>query len=312
MDRFKNVVLIGEGTYGRVYKAVWKETGGSVAIKRIDIEPGAGLPLTAIREIKMLKKLQSTHIVRLQNTFFAQNSLYLIMEFLPFDLSGLIQTGYVFSSEQIRSLSHQLVDAARYIHSRGLIHRDIKSGNILLDKRGCLKLADFGLTRDAEKLMTNRVCTLWYRAPELLLGAQSYDLKVDSWSIACVILEMGMGRPPFRGNDEVSQIKAIFESLGAPAETYMWSDILEQKKYPTISTWSRLMRDTYGTYFEDGMLELVGELLRLSPRERISPLNAIKLDILSKCAKRPIPIISEEAHEHYCRRGREEDSRAGL
>lgn len=312
MDRFKNVVLIGEGTYGRVYKALWKETGECVAIKRIDVEPSVGLPLTAIREIKLLKKLQSAHIVRLQNTFFAHDSLYLIMEFLPFDLSGLIQTGYVFSNEQILSLSHQLVDAARYIHSKGLIHRDIKSGNILLNRRGCLKLADFGLTRNAEKLMTNRVCTLWYRAPELLLGAQSYDLKVDSWSIACVILEMCMGRPPFRGNDEVSQIKAIFESLGAPAETYMWSDILEQKKYPTISTWNKLIRETYGTYFEDGMLELVGELLRLSPRERISPLNAIKLDILSTCANKPIPIISEEAHEHYCRRGREEDLKAGL
>ncbi|KAL0265572.1 UNVERIFIED_CONTAM: hypothetical protein PYX00_011284 [Menopon gallinae] len=274
MDRFKNVVLIGEGTYGRVYKASWKETGGPVAIKRIDIEPGSGLPLTAIREIKMLKKLRSTHIVRLQSIFFAQESLYLIMEFLPFDLSGLIQTGYVFTSEQILSLSHQLMDATRYIHSQGIIHRDIKSGNILLDRRGCLKLADFGLTREAEKLMTNRVCTLWYRAPELLLGAQSYDLKVDSWSIACVILEMGMGRPPFRGNDEVSQVKAIFESLGAPAETYMWSEIpIPTDRIPFEKVVSSLNAEC--SLPSEGY-DLLYRMMDLVPSRRISAEDALQ------------------------------------
>lgn len=310
MNHFKDIVLIGEGTYGKVYKATRKEKKEKIAIKKIEIEPGMGFSPTTIREIRMLKKLRSEHIVKLKDIFFEKESLHLIMEFLPYDLTGLIQNGYNFSCDLVFSLSYQLLSAAKYIHSFGLIHRDIKSSNILIDQTGHLKLADFGLTREVSKLMTNRVCTLWYRAPELLLGAQSYDLKVDSWSIGCVILEIGMKKPPFKANDEVSQIRVILETLGAPTENYMWSEMLEQKRYPVKGNWNDVINNSYGLYFRSSMLQLIGELLKMSPKERISPQNALKLEAMSTYGKKLIKIDSEEVHEHYCKKKKPEDDKS--
>lgn len=310
MNFFRNVVLIGEGTYGKVYKATAKDTEETVAVKKIIVEPGVGLSLTTIREIKMLKKLRSKHTVILHDIIHEKEFLHLVMEFLPFDLTGLVQNGYVFSSDQVFSLTYQLLEAAAFIHNFGLIHRDIKSSNILIDRSGLLKLADFGLTREVSPLMTNRVCTLWYRAPELLLGAQSYDLKVDSWSIGCVLLEMKMRRPPFKGNDEISQIKTIFECLGASPDTYLWSEVLDQKRYPVVSDWMEHMRASYGACLGDRMLGIVRELLRLSPKERISPANALKMKVLSPDDGRLIPIESEDVHEHYCKKGKTDECKA--
>ena len=312
MDNFLNVSLIGEGTYGKVYKAVCRDTKEEVAAKRIPVDYNAGVSLTTVREIRMLKKLRSKYVVALRDVFFEEGSIYLIMEFLPFDLTGLVQGGHSFSDEQLHSLAHQLLEAAHHIHSFGLIHRDIKPSNILVDRRGQLKLADFGLTRDLSKLMTNRVCTLWYRAPELLLGAQSYDTKVDSWSIGCVLVEMRMKRPLFKGSDEISQVKAIFESLGAPPETYMWSEMLNQAKYSVRSDWDGHIEHLYGAHFRKEMLFLVGRLLMPSPKERFTVYEARKFLSRERGGYKLVPIDLDELHEHYCKRGRTEEPEAAL
>ncbi|KAF7683452.1 putative cell division protein kinase [Astathelohania contejeani] len=299
MEAFDNVKLIGEGTYGKVYRGVDKKLGKTVAIKRVGIDKESGFPFTTIREIKMLKKLNSPNIVGLNDIYVDNDELYIVMEFLPFDLTGLIYRGYKFTEPQIKSLTCQLIKATKYIHSFGMIHRDIKASNILINQEGLLKLADFGLTREMSNNMTNRVCTLWYRAPELLLGSTSYDTKVDSWSIGCVIVEMRTGKAPFRANDEINQIKVIFEKLGAPQEEYKWSRLLNANKYIKREEWDKIIYDNFGKYFDDEMLLMVGEFLRLSPRERISAANSLKLGILTEYKDALIPINMPHSHEYY-------------
>jgi serine/threonine protein kinase len=123
----------------------------------------------------------------------------------------------------------QLFEVMDYMHSLDIVHRDIKCSNLLLTKNLELKVADFGLARSmrGDQLFTNKVVTLWYRAPELLLGATSYDASIDMWSIGCVLAELFIGHPLFQGKAELEQINKIFELCGTPT-LENWPDY----KYP--------------------------------------------------------------------------------
>lgn len=316
MDDYDDILLIGEGTYGKVYKAKDKTQNLQYAIKKVEIDKDHGFPFTTIREIRMLKKLKHPNIVNLANVFIKKDDMYIVMEYLPFDLSALLQSKFIFTDEHIKSLSYQLINAVKFIHSFDLIHRDIKSSNILIDKNGTLKLADFGLTRkignqiidynsgELYNCMTNRVCTLWYRAPELLLGSTDYGLKVDSWSIGCVILEMKMRKIAFKGQDEIDQVNVVFEMLGMPKENYRWSEMFNIDKYKKNKPWMEILKDAFGQFFDDMMLDFVGHFIDLSPRARILPSSALKLDILKNYENIKIPIEIEDVHDYYSKEKR--------
>lgn len=111
----------------------------------------------------------------------------------------------------------QLLSGLRHCHQRGILHRDIKGSNLLIDKNGMLKIADFGLANyfnpNKKRPLTSRVVTLWYRAPELLLGTTDYGVGIDLWSAGCLLAEMFAGRPIMPGRNEVRSYlitKAIF------------------------------------------------------------------------------------------------------
>lgn len=217
---------ISEGTYGYVYRAVHRESGRVIALKRIILHNEAhdGFPLTSIREIKTLKMCQHPNIVQLQDIVVGprRDAVFLLFEYCEHDLSMLLKLKNPFKESEAKCLSLQLLRAVEFIHKKWIVHRDIKMSNLLYTNSGCLKLADFGLARCISQPppanLTQKVVTLWYRAPELLLGSERYSFPVDIWSVGCIIGELLLGRPLMHGDNELQQISAIFNLLGAPTE----------------------------------------------------------------------------------------------
>lgn len=184
-----------------------------------------GFPITAMREIKLLKQLNHPNIVNLVEIVTSsgesgRGQVYLVFEYAEHDLQGVLEKGVELEKSHFKCLIKQLIEGIAYLHKQGIMHRDIKGGNLLLTKDGVLKIADFGLAREFIKVnslnFTVKVVTRWYRAPELLLNNSRYGASIDVWSIGCFIVEMFLGKPIFPGRSDLEQLPVIFEKLGVP------------------------------------------------------------------------------------------------
>lgn len=252
VDNYEKVDQVGEGTFGKVYKAKLKNSTKNntyVALKRILMEnEKEGFPITAIREIMILKRLNHKNIIKLleivtskpseKNKF--RGNVYLVFEYMEHDLSGLADLKLSFNVPMIKCILHQIITGVQYLHSQNIIHRDIKGANILINNKGEVKIADFGLARihnphpSLIKQYTNRVVTLWYRSPELLFGSTNYGPSIDMWSVGCLFSELLTGVPPFRGNKEPEQVKLICEKLGVPTEE-TWPGVTNLKGFSAMT-----------------------------------------------------------------------------
>ncbi|KAK3402988.1 hypothetical protein B0T20DRAFT_12387 [Sordaria brevicollis] len=253
-----NESVIGSGTYGKVFKALNVYTKKQVALKRIRMEGERdGFPVTAVREIKLLRSLSHKNIVKLMEVMVEMNECFMVFEYLSHDLTGLINhPNYTLDPAQKKHLALQLFEGLDYLHTRGVLHRDIKAANILVSNEGVLKLADFGLARFYAKHhqldYTNRVITIWYRSPELLLGETQYGPAVDIWSAACVMMEIFTKRAIFPGDgSEINQLDKIHSVLGTPTRND-WPNIIEMP-------WFELLRPTHrrANVFAEKYKELV-------------------------------------------------------
>ncbi|KAG1338625.1 putative serine/threonine-protein kinase [Cocos nucifera] len=205
---------IGQGTYSNVYKARDMLTGKIVALKKVrfdNLEPESVKFMA--REINILRRLDHPNVVKLDGLVTSRMScsLYLVFEYMEHDLAGLAASPEIkFTEPQVKCYMHQLLSGLEHCHNRGVLHRDIKGSNLLLDNSGLLKIADFGLASffdpNHRQPMTSRVVTLWYRPPELLLGATDYGVGVDLWSAGCILAELLAGKPIMPGRTEVSPL----------------------------------------------------------------------------------------------------------
>lgn len=220
---FARVGVLGEGTYGVVYKAVEKTEGFTVAIKKMHSnELEEGFPLTALREISFLQELQHPNIVRLLNVICSEGCVYLVLEFVESDLRKTLRSKGPFTGTALKVAMYQLLSALAFCHQNRIVHRDLKPGNILISANNNVKLADFGLARAFQVPLhtyTHDVVTLWYRAPEILLGESHYTPAVDIWSAACVFAELVLGKVFLMGNSEIGQIYEIFKVFGFPTDS---------------------------------------------------------------------------------------------
>lgn len=334
VDCFDKLEQIGEGTYGQVYMAREKKTGEIVALKRIRMDnEREGFPITAIREIKILKKLHHENVIKLKEIVTSQDDekndqdrpsadgnkykggIYMVFEYMDHDLTGLAdRPGMRFSVPQIKCYMRQLLTGLHYCHVNQVLHRDIKGSNLLIDNEGNLKLADFGLARsfssDHNANLTNRVITLWYRPPELLLGATRYGPAVDMWSVGCIFAELLHGKPIFPGKDEPEQLNKIFDICGAPDEVN-WPGVSKIPWYnnfkPSRPTKRRLKE--HFRNFDRNALDLLEKMLTLDPSQRISAKDALDAEYFWSdplpCDPKSLPKY-ESSHEFQTKKKRQQ------
>ena len=240
-----------EGTYGIVYRAKHKSSGDIVALKRIRMELSAneGLPISSLREISLLKTLSHENIINVLDVVVGDSieDIFLLMEYceqvfasLIKDMANLMDTVLaknektrVFKVQHVKCLLEQLLRGVKYLHSRYIIHRDLKLSNLLLTGSGILKIADFGLARkfgDPIGPLTPKVVTLWYRSPELLLGVHVYTEAIDMWAVGCIFGELLLSRPLLPAKNEAEQMQMICHLLGSP-RTAIWPELKSMPLY---------------------------------------------------------------------------------
>ncbi|WOL10464.1 putative serine/threonine-protein kinase [Canna indica] len=227
-ESFEKLEKVGQGTYSNVFRACEIETGRIVALKKVHFDKFEPESVRFMaREIQILRKLDHPNIIKLDGIITSRSScsIYLVFEYMEHDLAGLISCPDVKLSEpQIKCYMHQLLSGLEQCHSHGILHRDIKCANLLVNNEGILKIADFGLANilnpEEKQPLTSRVVTLWYRPPELLLGSTDYEASVDLWSVGCVFGELFLRKPILQGRTEVEQIHKIFKLCGSPPDEF--------------------------------------------------------------------------------------------
>lgn len=279
MDRYQRLEKIGEGTYGVVYKARDRETNGTIALKKIRLEQeDEGVPSTAIREISILKELTHPNVVSFNDVVHQDNRLYLVFEYLDQDLKRYMDSVSSLAPILVKSYLFQLVNGIAYCHSHRVLHRDLKPQNLLIDRHGKLKLADFGLARAfgiPVRHYTHEVVTLWYRAPEILLGARKYSTPVDIWSIGCIFAEMVSRAPLFPGDSEIDQLHKIFMALGTPSDAF-WPGVSELPDFKdTFPKWPRRPIGQTVQRLDPLGADLLAKMLTYEPSQRISARDAL-------------------------------------
>ncbi|XP_027350818.1 protein IMPAIRED IN BABA-INDUCED STERILITY 1-like isoform X2 [Abrus precatorius] len=227
-DSFEKLHKIGQGTYSSVFQAREVETGRMVALKKVRFDKFQPESIRFMaREIIILRTLDHPNIMKLEGIITSplSNSIYLVFEYMEHDLAGLVSSPDVkFTDSQIKCYMRQLLSGIEHCHVRGIMHRDIKVSNILVNNEGILKIGDFGLANtlnpNSKHPLTSRVVTLWYRPPELLMGSTNYGVSVDLWSVGCVFAELLLRKPILKGRTEVEQLHRIFKLCGSPPDEY--------------------------------------------------------------------------------------------
>ncbi|KAL8027358.1 hypothetical protein ABFS82_14G087000 [Erythranthe guttata] len=293
-DSFEKLDKIGQGTYSSVYRARDLETGKVVALKKVrfvNMDPESVRFMA--REILILRRLDHPNVMKLEGlvTSRVSGNLYLVFEYMEHDLSGLAASPVVrFTEPQIKCFMQQLFRGLEHCHSRGVLHRDIKGSNLLIDNSGNLKIGDFGLAtffRAYQKQpLTSRVVTLWYRPPELLLGATDYGVSVDLWSSGCILAELFAGKPIMPGRTEVEQLHKIFKLCGSPAEEY-WkrSKLPHATIFKPQQPYRRCVAETFKE-FPSSTLSLLDSLLAFEPECRGTTTSALHSEFFTT---KPLP-----------------------
>ncbi|XP_027351942.1 cyclin-dependent kinase E-1-like isoform X2 [Abrus precatorius] len=317
LQQYDLIGKIGEGTYGLVFLARIKSStnrGKSIAIKKFkQSKDGDGVSPTAIREIMLLREIAHDNVVKLVNVHInhADMSLYLAFDYAEHDLYEIIRhhrdkVSQPINQYTVKSLLWQLLNGLNYLHSNWIIHRDLKPSNILAmgdgEEHGVVKIADFGLARiyqaPLKPLSENGVVvTIWYRAPELLLGAKHYTSAVDMWAVGCIFAELLTLKPLFQGAEvkatpnpfQLDQLDKIFKVLGHPT----------LEKWPSLANLPHWQQDTQhiqGHKYENASLynvvhlspkspayDLLSKMLEYDPRKRITAAQALEHDALVPC-----------------------------
>ncbi|XP_052191068.1 cyclin-dependent kinase E-1 [Diospyros lotus] len=308
LQQYDLIGKIGEGTYGLVFLAKIKSNRSkSIAIKKFkQSKDGDGVSPTAIREIMLLREINHENVVKLVNVHInhVDMSLYLAFDYAEHDLYEIIRhhrdkANQPINPYTVKSLLWQLLNGLNYLHSNWIIHRDLKPSNILVmgegEEQGVVKIGDFGLARiyqaPLKPLSDNGVVvTIWYRAPELLLGAKHYTSAVDMWAVGCIFAELLTLKPLFQGQEvktpsnpfQLDQLEKIFKVLGHPTE----------ERWPTLVNlphWQSDAQHIQGRKYDNPGLhnavrllpkspayDLLSRMLEYDPRKRITAAQALE------------------------------------
>ncbi|KAK4752534.1 hypothetical protein SAY87_021332 [Trapa incisa] len=282
-DAFEKLEKIGQGTYSTVFHARDLDTGRIVALKKVrfdNFEPESVRFMA--REILILRRLDHPNVMKLEGLITSRMlcSIYLVFEYMEHDITGLLSCPNIkFSEAQIKCYTKQLLSGIEHCHSRGVMHRDIKGSNLLVNNEGILKVADFGLANFCDSAqrqpLTSRVVTLWYRPPELLLGSTDYGASVDLWSVGCVLAEIITGKPILQGRTEVEQLHKIFKLCGSPPDDY-WrrSRLPHATLFKPQQPYYSSLRETFRD-LPPSAVNLIQTLLSVEPQKRGTASHAL-------------------------------------
>ncbi|XP_068588861.1 cyclin-dependent kinase 11B isoform X6 [Cebidichthys violaceus] len=296
VEEFQCLNRIEEGTYGVVYRAKDKKTDEIVALKRLKMEKEKeGFPITSLREINTILKAQHPNIVTVREIVVGSNmdKIYIVMNYVEHDLKSLMETmKQPFLPGEVKTLMIQLLRGVRHLHDNWILHRDLKTSNLLLSHKGILKIGDFGLAREYGsplKPYTPVVVTLWYRSPELLLGAKEYSTAVDMWSVGCIFGELLTQKPLFPGKSEIDQINKVFKDLGSPSEKIWpgYSELPAVKKMTFTEYPYNHLRKRFGALLSDQGFDLMNKFLTYCPSKRILSDEGLKHEYFRET---PLPI----------------------
>lgn len=298
VEEFQCLNKIEEGTYGVVYRARDKRTEEIVALKRLKMEKEKeGFPITSLREINTLLKGQHPNIVTVREIVVGSNmdKIFIVMDYVEHDLKSLMETmrhkKQMFTPGEVKCLLKQLLSAVAHLHDNWILHRDLKTSNLLLSHKGILKVGDFGLAREYGsplKAYTPIVVTLWYRAPELLLCTKEYSTPIDMWSVGCIFAELLLMNALFPGKSEVDQLNRVFKELGTPSEN-IWTGFnklpavqkMKFNEYPVSN-----LRSKFGMLSELGLALLLG-FLTYDPTKRLTAEKSLENAYFNEM---PLPI----------------------
>ncbi len=297
------VEKIGEGSYGTVYKTCFieeKEKPESernyFVVKKMESKHfEEGINFSALREIKILKEIKHDNIVKLYDVLFDQSNLLITYELLDMDLHKLIynQNNLILSQGIIKALMKQILLGLAETHKHLVIHRDLKPQNILLNKNGLVKLADYGMARyiaSYERGMTKNLVTNWYRPPEIFFGASNYSFSVDIWSAGCIFGEIILKEPLFASDGDIGILTKIFYLLGIPNES-TWPGATEMINYKHFMKGDVLgIKNKFGFESKEA-IDLLEKMFALNPLERISVFDALKHEYFSV---EPLPVDNNE------------------
>ncbi|XP_062842273.1 cyclin-dependent kinase 18 [Trichomycterus rosablanca] len=281
LETYVKLGKLGEGTYATVFKGRSKLTENLVALKEIRLEHDEGAPCTAIREVSLLKNLKHANIVTLHDIIHTDRCLTLVFEYLDSDLKQYLDNcGNLMSMHNVKIFMFQLLRGLSYCHKRKILHRDLKPQNLLINEKGELKLADFGLARAKSvptKTYSNEVVTLWYRPPDVLLGSTEYSTPIDMWGVGCILYELATGRPMFPGSTVKEELHLIFRLMGTPTEE-TWPGITgneEFKSYLFPQYRAQALINHVPRLDTEG-IDLLTALLLYDTRKRISAEDSLK------------------------------------
>ncbi|KAK7895962.1 hypothetical protein WMY93_021287 [Mugilogobius chulae] len=249
LETYIKLDKLGEGTYATVFKGRSKLTDNLVALKEIRLEHEEGHHALLLEKDKDLKQYMD-------------------------------DCGNIMSMHNVKIFLFQILRGLSYCHKRKVLHRDLKPQNLLINDRGELKLADFGLARAKSvptKTYSNEVVTLWYRPPDVLLGSSEYSTQIDMWGVGCIFYEMAAGRPLFPGSTVEDELHLIFRLLGTPTEEN-WPGIssIEEFKSYSFPKYKPQLIINHAPRLDGEGIELLLSFLKYESKKRISAEDAMK------------------------------------
>lgn len=281
-ERYQLMDVLGEGTYGVVYRALDRTNNKTVALKKIRLDRSdEGIPQTALREVSILQEVHHENIVNLLDVICGNGKLYLVFEFVDMDLKKSLDASGPVTGSLLKRMVYQMLDGLYFCHRHRIVHRDLKPANILVTADRSLKLADFGLARAFMVPMhtyTHEVVTLWYRAPEILLGENHYAPAVDMWSVGCIMAELSRGgKVLFRGDSEIGQLFEIFQVLGTPNDLEeSWPGVTKLPDYHNVfPKWAPKSLSTVCPNMDPQAIEVMSMMLIYNPAKRITAKEAL-------------------------------------